>query len=62
MPQRIPIAEARRVAERQQCRQVIIVAWDGMATHVVTYGITKHDCKQAAIGGEKIKEAIGFYQ
>jgi len=60
MPNRIPIAEAKRVADNQKCKQVIIVAWDGQLTHIVTYGIDKEQCRQAALGGDKIAEFLGF--
>lgn len=60
MPKRIPIAEAKRVAIAQECKQVIIMAWDGERTHCVTYGITKEDCRQAATGGDKLKAAMGW--
>lgn len=59
-PKRIPIKAAKDVAEKLGLRQVILVAWDGEATHVVTYGQTVEDCKQAAEGGNVIKKAIGF--
>jgi len=59
-PKRIPIKAAKEVAEKLGLRQVILVAWDGEATHVITYGETEEDCAQAAIGGNKIKRAIGF--
>jgi hypothetical protein len=41
-------------------QQVIIVAWDGERTHVVTYGKSVEDCDQAALGGDKIKKALGW--
>ena len=60
MPKRIPIAAAKRVAIEQGCQQIILVAWDGERTHVVTYGVTKAACAQAAAGGNLIKSALGF--
>lgn len=48
MPKRVPIAAAKRVAEEQGFKQVVIIGWDGDNTHVVTYGVTKKDCAQAA--------------
>lgn len=60
MPKRIPIAAAKRLAQAHGCRQVIILAWDGKETHVVTYGETKGDCIQAAEGGNKVKRALGW--
>lgn len=60
MPKRIPISAAKLVADKHDCRQVIILAWDGKLTHVVTYGKTLEDCDQAAQGGNKIKKVLGW--
>lgn len=48
MPKRIPIAAAKRVADAHGLSQVLIIAYDGERTHVVTYGRTKKDCALAA--------------
>lgn len=61
MPKRIPIAEAKRVAQAQDCKQVAIVAWDGERTHVVTYGVDKQQCAQAARLGYLIKKMLGGF-
>lgn len=58
MPKRISITSAEKYCKEQKCKQVIIVAWDGEYTHVVTYGITKEDCRQAAIGSVLVKTAL----
>ncbi len=60
MPKRIPIAAARRFAKEQGLRQVIVAAWDGERTHVVTFGVSIEDCDQAALGGDRIKAALGW--
>jgi len=60
MPKRIPIAEAERVAKAQKCEQVIIMAWDGELSHCVTYGTTRANCEQAALGGKKLMEVLGW--
>lgn len=60
MPKRIPISAAKAVATEQGCSQVIICAWDGRRTHVVTYGASVEDCDQAAQGGDRIKAALGW--
>ena len=59
---RIPIAAARRIAEEHGQQQVIIVTWDASSgtTHVVTYGTTLLACEQAAIGGNRVKAALGW--
>lgn len=60
MPARIPIKAARAFAKEHGLQQVILVAWDGRQTHVVTYGKTTVDCDQAAQGGDLIKSALGW--
>ena len=56
MPKRIPIAEARRVAEAQGCKQVVLLAWDGDLIHIVTYGVTKEHCRAAAKSGQALNK------
>ena len=60
MPKRIPIKAAKDISRRFSCPQVIILAWDGRMTHVVTYGKSIEDCDQAAQGGNQVKKAIGW--
>lgn len=60
MPKRIPIKAAKTLAEKYDLDQVIITAWDGERMHVVTYGRSLEDCKQAAQGGNFVKKALGF--
>jgi len=60
MPKRIAIAAAHRFVKENDLRQIIIVAWDGEFTHIVTYGVSKAECKQAAQGGEVIAKALGI--
>jgi hypothetical protein len=60
MPRRIPIRALRKLAKEQGLRQVILLAWDGARTQVVTYGETVEDCDQAAQGGERMKAAMGW--
>jgi hypothetical protein len=60
MPKRIPIKAAREISAKYDLKQVIILAWDGKLTHVVTYGKTMEDCDQAAQGGNKMKKAFGW--
>ena len=56
MPKRIPIAEAKRVAEAQGCKQIVILAWDGSLVHIVTYGIDKEQCAHAAKSGNALNK------
>jgi hypothetical protein len=56
----IPIAEARRVAEAHGLKQVVLLGFDGDKTHVVTYGVTKEDCRQAALAQEFWKGNFGL--
>lgn len=60
MPKRIPIKVAKNVAEETNCQQVILLAWDGKRTHIVTYGKTADDCAQAAAGGNMLKDKWGW--
>ena len=60
MPKRIPISAAKEIAVKHDCRQVILVAWDGELTHIVTYGKSDDDCAQAARGGNLLKERWGW--
>lgn len=60
MPKRIPIKAARDVGREHGLQQVILVAWDGELTHVVTWGKTVEDCSQAADGGNRVKTALGW--
>lgn len=60
MAKRIPIKSVKQFAKDHQCKQVIVAAWDGRRTHIATYGETVEDCDQAAQGGNKIKEALGW--
>lgn len=55
-PKRIPITTAKAVGEKHpDVTQVILLAWDGKRTHVVTWGNSVEDCAQAAEGGNSIK-------
>lgn len=56
----MPVYAAERVAVEFHCRQVIVVAWDGERTHVVTFGHTADDSDQAAQGGNFVKTALGW--
>jgi|ERR1017187_854111 hypothetical protein len=60
MPQRLPIKAARNIGKEYDCKQVIVIAWDGELTHIVTWGKTIYDCDQAARGGNKLKEKWGW--
>ncbi|TFG95721.1 hypothetical protein E4H12_12695 [Candidatus Thorarchaeota archaeon] len=60
MPKRVPIKAAKEVATKYGLQQTILVGWDGKQMHVVTYGTTLEQCEQAAVGGNKIKQWLGF--
>lgn len=61
MPKRIPIAAAKAVGKKYpDVRQVILIAWDGDNTHVVTWGRSVEDCAQAAHGGNLAKNQFGW--
>jgi hypothetical protein len=58
----IPVSAAKAIAETYDKQQVIIVTWDAAhgKTHVTTYGDTAEQCRQAALGGDKVKDALGW--
>lgn len=58
----IPITAARHIAKQYEKQQVIVVAWDAVhgKTHITTYGIDKEQCRQAAMGGQKVAAALGW--
>lgn len=60
MPSRIPIKAARVVGLEYDRKQVILLAFDGELTHIVTWGKTIDDCSQAADGGNLLKEKWGW--
>ncbi len=62
MTRRIPIIAAKAIADKYIQTQVIILTWDKVTrlTHVVTYGTTKEDCRQAVQGRLRIKEFLGL--
>lgn len=49
MVKRIPVAAAERFAKEYGLRQIVILAYDGERTHIVTYGATPADCRAAAV-------------
>ena len=59
---RIPIQAAKDIAKEYGYTQVIIHAYDGNTgiQHVTTYGKSLADCANAATGGNKIKEMLGW--
>ncbi len=60
MPENIPIEAAENVAKQYDCNQVIILAWDGENTHVITYGNSLEESAQATAGGNRLKRALGW--
>jgi len=57
---KLPIKAARDISKQYNLRQVILLAWDGELTHIVTYGKSKEDCSQAADGGNMLKQKWGW--
>lgn len=58
----VPVSAASRIAKAYAKDQVIVVTWDGAhgKEHVTTYGRNVWQCQQAALGGDKIKRALGW--
>lgn len=57
---RIPISAAKKFAQENGFRQVIIIGLQDNDQHIVTYGTTKEDCRQAGIGGDNLKKIWGW--
>ena len=60
MTDEIPVAVAQEIADRFGLKQVIIMTWDGETQRCVTYGASVVDADQAALGGDRIKQALGW--
>ncbi len=60
MPESVPIEAAQQVADAHGLSQVILLGWDGVRVHVVTYGTTVADSMVAAEGGNRIKESFSW--
>ncbi len=60
----IPISAAKEIAQRFAKDQVIVVTWDAVhgREHVTTYGIDVEQCRQAALGGDRVKTALGWVE
>ena len=58
----IPIEAAQSVAEQFDKDQVIIICWDKAfgKTHVTTFGKSQVEAKEAARGGNLLKEYLGW--
>jgi len=57
---KLPVTAAKNLAEAYSLKQVILMAWDGELTRVVTWGQTQDDCAMAAEGGNYLKEKMGW--
>lgn len=59
---RMPISAAKYIAEKYEKDQVIILCWDRKTrdTWVTTYGKSKSDCKEAAMGGEHLAKYLNL--
>lgn len=62
MTARIPVSAAATLGKQFKQAQVILVTWDADAgvIHVVTWGDSKEACSQAAVGGNVVKQALGW--
>jgi len=53
---RIPIKAAGAFLKEHNLQQVIIICRDAAGTdHILTYGKTKADCREAGLGGDRLK-------
>ncbi len=60
MSKKIPISAAKEISKKYNKSHVIIVTFKEGTTTVTTYGDTIKNCKEAAIGGNFVKKALGF--
>lgn len=59
-PDTLPVSCAQTISDLHGQQQVIVVTWDGRQTHCVTYGASLQDSDQAALGGDRLKTAMGW--
>jgi len=59
---RIPIKVCKQISKNYEMSQVILLTYDktNNRTHIVTYGSSIQDCKEAADGGNKLKKVLGW--
>lgn len=57
---RIPIKDLKTLVDKHQQNIAILFMWDKNTgqSHVITYGKSRVDCKQAADGGNKLKKFL----
>ena len=60
MPDHISSEAARKVAQDHECRGCVLILWDGLRTHVVTWGDNEHDSDLAAHTGNWVKKGLGW--
>jgi len=48
----IPLQWAKNLVNDYKLKQVLVIAYDGEQTQILTYGKTKKDCKEVAIAQE----------
>jgi len=61
---RLPIQVAKEIARVYKQSQVMLVTWDkeDKLVHTVSYGVTRQDSEEAAIGMKMIRKALNFPQ
>lgn len=59
---RVPIKAVADFCKKYKKDQTIVLAWDRASgkTWISTYGVTKADCEQAALGGDRIAKLLGL--
>jgi hypothetical protein len=57
---RLPWEALRDFGRQHGLTQVILMAWDGECTHVVTWGEGNSESLRAAAGGNLMKQTLGF--
>ena len=57
---RVPVKAAKNLCEENGLRQVIVIGWDGEKQHIVTYGMTKKECEEAAYASNILQEYFSW--
>jgi hypothetical protein len=60
VPEKLPVERLQEFAKAHDLRQVIVFAWDGILSHIVTWGDTAEVSDAAAEAANRIKKVMGW--
>lgn len=60
MPDKIPYEKAEKFARENECKVVVILAWDGSNSHVVTWGESAEQSDFAADTGHQMRCVLNW--